>query len=73
MVFIYSTARDEVRLPRYLEKQKREKAEAKQLANLQDPDCPVGHVLLSDQDRLTYLTNAQKRELNLPTFVLLRL
>ncbi|KAH8389909.1 hypothetical protein KR200_003808 [Drosophila serrata] len=54
-------SRDEVRLPRYLEKQKREKAEAKQLADMQDPDCPRGHVLLSDQDRLTYLNNAQKR------------
>ncbi|XP_044317918.1 uncharacterized protein LOC108041263 [Drosophila rhopaloa] len=52
---------DEVRLPRYLEKQKREKAVAKQLAEAQDPDCPRGHVLLSDQDRLTHLTNAQKR------------
>ncbi|KAH8253978.1 hypothetical protein KR032_007892 [Drosophila birchii] len=54
-------SRDEVRLPRYLEKQKREKAEAKQLADMRDPDCPHGHVLLSDQDRLTYLNNAQKR------------
>ncbi|KAH8237410.1 hypothetical protein KR038_011267 [Drosophila bunnanda] len=58
-------SRDEVRLPRYLEKQKREKAEAKQLADMRDPDCPRGHVLLSDQDRLTYLNNAQKREFNL--------
>jgi len=57
------TARDEVRLPRYLEKQKREKAVAKQLADSQDPDCPRGHVVLSDQDRLTHLTNAKKREL----------
>ncbi|XP_017002338.3 uncharacterized protein [Drosophila takahashii] len=54
-------SRDEVRLPRYLEKQKREKAVAKQLADSQDPDCPRGHVLLSDQDRLTHLTNAKKR------------
>ncbi|XP_033154615.1 uncharacterized protein LOC117137333 [Drosophila mauritiana] len=54
-------SRDEVRLPRYLEKQKREKAMAKQLAESLDPDCPRGHVLLSDQDRLTHLTNAKKR------------
>ncbi|KAH8285129.1 hypothetical protein KR054_005363 [Drosophila jambulina] len=54
-------SRDEVRLPRYLEKQKREKAEAKHLADMKDPDCPRGHVLLSDEDRLTYLNNAQKR------------
>ncbi|EDW46758.1 uncharacterized protein LOC6607997 [Drosophila sechellia] len=54
-------SRDEVRLPRYLEKQKREKAVAKQLAESLDPDCPRGHVLLSDQDRLTHLTNAKKR------------
>nr|XP_016940457.1 uncharacterized protein LOC108017818 [Drosophila suzukii] len=54
-------SRDEVRLPRYLEKQKREKAVAKQLADSQDPDCPRGHVVLSDQDRLTHLTNAKKR------------
>ncbi|XP_017079293.1 uncharacterized protein LOC108113256 [Drosophila eugracilis] len=54
-------SRDNVRLPRYLEKQKREKAVAKQLADSQDPDCPRGHVLLSDQDRLTHLTNAKKR------------
>ncbi|KAI8037302.1 uncharacterized protein LOC128255750 [Drosophila gunungcola] len=54
-------SRDEVRLPRYLEKQKREKAVAKQIADAQEPDCPRGHVLLSDQDRLTHLTNAQKR------------
>ncbi|EDV59689.1 uncharacterized protein LOC6542980 [Drosophila erecta] len=54
-------SRDEVRLPRYLEKQKREKEVAKQLAESLDPDCPRGHVLLSDQDRLTHLTNAKKR------------
>ncbi|KAH8373114.1 hypothetical protein KR009_012123 [Drosophila setifemur] len=54
-------SRDEVRLPRYLEKEKREKAEAKQLADLKDFDCPRGHILLTDQERLSYLTSAQKR------------
>ncbi|EDV36440.1 uncharacterized protein Dana_GF12958 [Drosophila ananassae] len=54
-------SRDEVRLPKYLEKEKRERAEAKQRAESRDPDCPRGHVLLSDQERLSYLTGAQKR------------
>ncbi|EDW74605.1 uncharacterized protein Dwil_GK21321 [Drosophila willistoni] len=54
-------ARDDVRLPRYLEKEKRDKAEAKLRADARDPDCPRGHIVLSEQDRLTNLNNAQKR------------
>ncbi|KAH8271506.1 hypothetical protein KR018_002199 [Drosophila ironensis] len=54
-------SRDELRLPKYLEKEKREKAEAKQRLEARDPDCPRGHVVLSDQERLSYLTGAQKR------------
>ncbi|KAH8331404.1 hypothetical protein KR074_002683 [Drosophila pseudoananassae] len=54
-------SRDELRLPKYLEKEKRERAEAKQRAESRDPDCPRGHILLTDEERLSYLTGAQKR------------
>ncbi|XP_022228938.2 uncharacterized protein LOC111078527 [Drosophila obscura] len=54
-------SRDEVRLPRYLEKEKREKAAAKELADARDPDCPRGHFLLPEQDRVGHLHSAQKR------------
>ncbi|EDW00948.1 uncharacterized protein LOC6560429 [Drosophila grimshawi] len=52
-------SRDDLRLPRYLEKEKREKAEAKERMETRDPDCPRGHVLLSEQDRLAALAAAK--------------
>ncbi|XP_034477836.1 uncharacterized protein LOC117784256 [Drosophila innubila] len=54
-------SRDDLRLPRYLEKEKREKAEAKGRVEARDPDCPRGHVLLSEPDRLAALAGAKKR------------
>ncbi|KAM8712116.1 hypothetical protein ACLKA7_012612 [Drosophila subpalustris] len=54
-------SRDDLRLPRYLEKEKREKAEGKGRTEARDPDCPRGHVLLSEPDRLTALAAAKKR------------
>lgn len=62
-IFYTFVARDDLRLPRYLEKEKREKAEAKGRVEARDPDCPRGHVLLSESDRLAALTNAKKRKL----------
>ncbi|XP_064552098.1 uncharacterized protein LOC135437927 [Drosophila montana] len=54
-------SRDDLRLPRYLEKEKREKAEAQELIDSRDPDCPRGHVLLSEPDRLAALATAKQR------------
>ncbi|XP_030559791.1 uncharacterized protein LOC115761910 [Drosophila novamexicana] len=54
-------SRDDLRLPRYLEKEKREKAEAKELIDSRDPDCPRGHVLMSEPDRLAALATAKQR------------
>ncbi|XP_030380353.1 uncharacterized protein LOC115628401 [Scaptodrosophila lebanonensis] len=54
-------SRDEVRLPRYLEKEKREKAEAVKREIARDPDCPRGHVLLNEQERLAFLDSAKQR------------
>ncbi|XP_041447867.1 uncharacterized protein LOC111070664 [Drosophila obscura] len=51
-------SRDDVRLPRFLEKdkEKREKAAAKELADASDPDC-----MLTEQARVGHLNSAQKR------------
>ncbi|KAH8418342.1 hypothetical protein KR222_000892 [Zaprionus bogoriensis] len=54
-------SRDDLRLPRYLEKEKRDKAEAKERIEARDPDCPRGHVLLSEKERLEGLASAKKR------------
>ncbi|XP_017961541.1 uncharacterized protein LOC108654586 isoform X2 [Drosophila navojoa] len=54
-------SRDDLRLPRYLEKEKREKAQAKERADSRDPDCPRGHVLMSEPERLAALAAAQNR------------
>ncbi|KAH8299753.1 hypothetical protein KR044_005476 [Drosophila immigrans] len=54
-------SRDDLRLPRYLEKEKRDKAEARERHEARDPDCPHGHVLLSEADRLAALAQAKQR------------
>ncbi|KAH8393436.1 hypothetical protein KR215_011424 [Drosophila sulfurigaster] len=54
-------SRDDLRLPRYLEKEKRDKAEARERHEARDPDCPRGHVLLSEADRLAALAKAKQR------------
>ncbi|ALC40853.1 CG11125 [Drosophila busckii] len=54
-------SRDNLLLPHYLEKEKREKAEAKERFVAKDPDCPQGHVLLSEAERLSALNGAQQR------------
>ncbi|KAH8371715.1 hypothetical protein KR093_008629 [Drosophila rubida] len=58
-------SRDDLRLPRYLEKEKRDKAEARERHEARDPDCPRGHVLLSETDRLNALAKAKQRKLSL--------
>lgn len=55
------TARDDLRLPRYLEKEKRDKADAKEREEARDPECPRGHVLLTEEERLVGLAHAKKR------------
>ncbi|BFG02178.1 uncharacterized protein DMAD_01754 [Drosophila madeirensis] len=51
-------SREDVRIPRFLEKdkEKRDKAAAQELANASDPDC-----MLAEQARVGHLNTAQKR------------
>ncbi|XP_075169868.1 uncharacterized protein LOC142241908 [Haematobia irritans] len=54
-------SRDEIRLPRYLEKEKREKEEERQRVMAQDPNCPYGHYALSEEERLALLNGSKKK------------
>ncbi|XP_013109043.2 probable serine/threonine-protein kinase DDB_G0280133 isoform X1 [Stomoxys calcitrans] len=54
-------SRDEIRLPRYLEKEKREKEEQRQRVISQDPNCPLGHYALSEEERVALLNGAKKK------------
>ncbi|KAI9589119.1 hypothetical protein GQX74_007288 [Glossina fuscipes] len=58
--------RDEVRLPRYLEKEKRGKEEERLKELSRDTNCPVGHYALSEDERIMALNNAKK---NMSTLV----
>lgn len=64
--YVAFTARDDLRLPRYLEKEKRERADAKERDDSRDPECPRGHVLMSEPDRLAALATAKNRGFRLP-------
>lgn len=52
--------RQDVRLPKYLEKQKREREELKQKELLRDRSCPLGYEPLTEEERLKALNTAQK-------------
>uniref|UniRef100_A0A1B0A1V7 Enkurin domain-containing protein n=1 Tax=Glossina pallidipes TaxID=7398 RepID=A0A1B0A1V7_GLOPL len=54
-------ARDDVRLPRYLEKEKRGKEEERLKELSRDTNCPIGHYALSEDERLMALDNAKKK------------
>uniref|UniRef100_A0A1I8NL34 Enkurin domain-containing protein n=1 Tax=Musca domestica TaxID=7370 RepID=A0A1I8NL34_MUSDO len=54
-------SRDEIRLPRYLEKEKREKEEERQREISRDPNCPLGHYAISEAERLAALNAAEKK------------
>ncbi|XP_061392756.1 uncharacterized protein LOC133328223 [Musca vetustissima] len=54
-------SRDEIRLPRYLEKEKREKEEERQREMSRDPNCPLGHYAISEDERLAALNAAEKK------------
>lgn len=52
--------REDIRLPRYLEKEKREKEEERVRELSRDPNCPLGHYALAEEERLAALNSAQK-------------
>uniref|UniRef100_A0A1A9UGJ3 Enkurin domain-containing protein n=1 Tax=Glossina austeni TaxID=7395 RepID=A0A1A9UGJ3_GLOAU len=54
-------ARDDVRLPRYLEKEKRGKEEERLKELSRDTNCPIGHYTLSEEERIMALNNAKKK------------
>uniref|UniRef100_A0A1A9W1Y7 Enkurin domain-containing protein n=1 Tax=Glossina brevipalpis TaxID=37001 RepID=A0A1A9W1Y7_9MUSC len=53
--------RDNVRLPRYLEKEKRDKANERLKELSRDISCPDGHYALSEEERIRALNNAKKK------------
>lgn len=52
-----------MRLPRYLEKEKREKEEEHLREMSRDPNCPTGHYALSEEERLKALHKAEQSNL----------
>ncbi|XP_067626398.1 uncharacterized protein [Eurosta solidaginis] len=54
-------SRDNLNLPRYLEREKREKEEQRQQQSEHDPNCPPGHYPLSDKERQEALHSAERR------------
>lgn len=57
---MYFKGREDIRLPRYLEKEKLEKEEERIRELAKDPNCPVGFYALSEEERLTALHKAQQ-------------
>ncbi|XP_055855073.1 uncharacterized protein LOC129918506 [Episyrphus balteatus] len=53
--------RQDVRLPKYLERQKREKEEQKQKELQRDRNCPFGYEPLTEEERIKALNIAQKK------------
>lgn len=49
-----------MQLPRYLEREKREKEEQRLKEIQRDPHCPLGHFALSENERINALMNAEK-------------
>ncbi|XP_053962337.1 uncharacterized protein LOC128865935 isoform X1 [Anastrepha ludens] len=54
-------SRDNLSLPRYLEREKREKEEQLQRQSERDPNCPPGHYPLPDKERQAALQSAETR------------
>lgn len=60
---MWNLGRDEVRdvrLPRYLEKEKRAKEEERERQANRDPNCPFGHYAMDDDLRVQHLIKAQR-------------
>ncbi|XP_065369700.1 uncharacterized protein LOC135961969 [Calliphora vicina] len=53
--------REDVRLPRYLEKEKREKEVERVRELSKDPNCPLGHYALTEEERLNALNKAKQK------------
>lgn len=54
-------SRREIRIPKYLEREKREK-ELQRIREMEkDPNCPAGHYVLSEDDRKAALTAAENK------------
>ncbi|XP_037945113.1 uncharacterized protein LOC119677727 [Teleopsis dalmanni] len=58
---LHHGSRDDIRLPRYLEKEKREKEEQRLQEMSRDPDCPDDHYVLSEEHRVSALMGAEKK------------
>lgn len=60
----YSTVsrKRDIKLPKYLEKEKREKEEQRLRDELKDPNCPAGHYALLEDERESCLKSAEKSE-----------
>ncbi|CAD7012192.1 uncharacterized protein LOC101451115 [Ceratitis capitata] len=54
-------SRDNISLPRYLEREKREREEQRQRESERDPNCPPGHYPLTDKERQAALQSAETR------------
>uniref|UniRef100_A0A1B0G1H7 Enkurin domain-containing protein n=1 Tax=Glossina morsitans morsitans TaxID=37546 RepID=A0A1B0G1H7_GLOMM len=54
-------SRDSIRLPRYLQKEKREKEEERLKKLSRDINCPFGHYALTEEERVTALNNAEQK------------
>uniref|UniRef100_A0A1B0BAN7 Enkurin domain-containing protein n=1 Tax=Glossina palpalis gambiensis TaxID=67801 RepID=A0A1B0BAN7_9MUSC len=54
-------SRDSIRLPRYLQKEKREKEEERLKELSRDINCPFGHYALTEEERVIALNNAEKK------------
>lgn len=52
----------DIKLPRYLEKEKREKEEQRLRDEQKDPNCPAGHYALLEDERESCLKSAEKSE-----------
>lgn len=57
--------RQDIRLPKYLERQKREREELKQKELQRDKNCPLGYEPLTEEERTKALKIAQKKFQNL--------
>ncbi|XP_073813196.1 uncharacterized protein [Musca autumnalis] len=54
-------SRDDIRLPKYLEREKREREEERQREISRDPNCPLGHYAITENERLAALNAAEKK------------
>lgn len=54
----------DIKLPRYLEKEKRDKEQQRLKEELKDPNCPPGHYALENVERESLLKSAEKSKYN---------